>query len=400
MKNRIVLVGLTLCIALSFVLSSTACGVEEVENLVINENKEYPVTFAHSNFQQAPGSMVVLNDSVADILIACGYTDKIVGISSECNQSELAGIDKMGDSSAPDLEAIIKAEPDLVFTDERITAEDYDAMMNKDILVYRMALRTSEEDLREFYGKISAIFEGNITGTEKGIARFEELQKQMNDIKTNLPESKTVTTACYIFDSDGNAATGKTFGNVILDYAGAINVAKDIDGARISIETLKAENPNFIFCGEGMKDIILKTAEYKSISAVKRNRVFEIPAEYMTRQGNTMITAVKQISDLLYNSPVVQAKSVAAEYNIEIFEGISYTLDEEDSYVMAIQKRLDDLGYMPIEPTGYFGESTAKAVEEFQVNNDTTRRDGVADEETLKLMFSTNATERETPART
>ena len=66
---------------------------------------------------------------------------------------------------------------------------------------------------------------------------------------------------------------------------------------------------------------------------------------------------------------------------------------------MAIQKRLDDLGYLPIKPTGYFGESTADAVKSFQVNNELDRRDGIADTETLKRLFSTSAFSSTSQAR-
>ena len=76
-----------------------------------------------------------------------------------------------------------------------------------------------------------------------------------------------------------------------------------------------------------------------------------------------------------------------------------FTVDSEGDSVMAIQKRLDDLGYLPIKPTGYFGESTAEAVKNFQINNELDRRDGIADTETLKRLFSTSAFSSTTQAR-
>ena len=54
---------------------------------------------------------------------------------------------------------------------------------------------------------------------------------------------------------------------------------------------------------------------------------------------------------------------------------------------------------MPIDPTGFFGDSTASAVKEFQINNELNRRDGVADYETLEKLFSTAAYSRSTPIK-
>jgi len=76
-----------------------------------------------------------------------------------------------------------------------------------------------------------------------------------------------------------------------------------------------------------------------------------------------------------------------------------YEEGDEFDEVRIIQKRLDDLGYLTFEPTGYFGAQTKKALEEFQTNNDMEKRDGIADEETLKKLCLSDPIERAEPAR-
>ena len=66
--------------------------------------------------------------------------------------------------------------------------------------------------------------------------------------------------------------------------------------------------------------------------------------------------------------------------------------------VMILEKRLDELNYMPTEPDGEFDEYTKRAITDFQYINhlETT---GEADAETLTLLFSSNAIPREDYAR-
>lgn len=395
MKKKILAAAAALFITLAF----TACDYADI--ISQNEPQEFPVKFGHEAIEQAVDKVVVLNDSIADILIACGYTDKIVGRSEGCTQTDIEDITVVGADDEPDVGKITKAGAQVVFADESLLLGTYDKLKGSGIQVFRMAEATDEEALKGLYGTLSAVFDGDITGREIGKQKAQNLYDKLEQKKQDIPETQIVPTACYIFDIEGNTITGAMVSNKIFESAGAINIARDVEGSVLTFETLKTENPNYIFCAEGLKDTILKDDAYRSINAVKRSRVYEIPATEISRQGLTMLTAVDTMMELLYKAPAQTGPvvSVADEYEIVLFDGISYTLHEEDAYVLAIQKRLDDLHYLSIEPTGYFGESTASAVEQFQSANNISRRDGIADEETLKVMFSTAALESETPAR-
>lgn len=391
MLKKLIAGAVTICMAVSL----TACDIPFTKG-----DSEFPVTAGHTKIKEAVTKVVAVDDSVADILIACGYTDKIAGCSSECTQPEISDVVKMGTKANPDVNAIEKSGATLVFADEEITSQAVDALKEKNITVLRMAPASNEEELKALYSKVCAVFEGNTFGKEKGTQVAEKILSQLEEIKNSLPETTTATKTCYLYDTDGNAVTGDSFGDTIISYAGGIDIAADVTGGKLLFKTIKAENPNYIFCNTGLKDKIAGSDEYKTLNAVKRNKVYEIPSEEMTRQGYTIVTAVKHMSEQMYSATSPEnAKSVEQDYDIEITEGMSYTFGEEDSYVMAIQKRLDDLGYLAVEPSGYFGESTAAAVEEFQTNNDLAARDGVADETTLRALFSSSAVERATPAR-
>ena len=74
-------------IALSAVLALSVSGCA-----YISPDAEYPVRIAGYTFEKKPESIVCLDDSVADILIACGYADLIKARSDECTQEEIEDI--------------------------------------------------------------------------------------------------------------------------------------------------------------------------------------------------------------------------------------------------------------------------------------------------------------------
>jgi len=65
-------------------------------------------------------------------------------------------------------------------------------------------------------------------------------------------------------------------------------------------------------------------------------------------------------------------------------------LGDTGERVAELQRRLKELGYMNVEPTGYFGQKTYNALRQFQTAADLTA-DGVAGQNTLNVLFSDNA---------
>lgn len=396
-------------LSLSVVMLSAMAGcdissisVESIKASITEEETEYPVQIGHDIVEKQPKNIVVLDDNVADILIACGYTDSIVGRSSDCTQEALKDVKEYGSDKNPRIDLVNKLDADIIFASSDVAYSDYESMRSDNTVVLRMAQATSVDNLETLYSNVCRVMSGNISGknigTEKAKVVIDSLEKAEN--------KNSVIKGCYLFTTDGRSAvTLDMYENEILQLAGIQNIATDDDKNGVLavnkiLATDKQEGfPFYILCEKGLKNKILSDDNFKNTNVVNKNRVIEIPSQYITRQGNTAVEGVKYIANQIQNQSVDTGESLVADYGIELFEGISYNLDEEDSYVLAIQQRLDDLGYLPIDPTGYFGESTAEAVKEFQVNNELNRRDGVADEETLERLFSTSAFSRATPIK-
>lgn len=377
----------------------SGCSISEVTSQIseklTDDNKvtAYPVSVGVDKIESKPERVLVLDDNVADILIACGYTDRIIGCSTDCTQKELKSLEKYGSDINPRTDIISQANADIIFASPDVSYQDYKEMKESGTLVLRMAPADSVDTLDTLYSNICTIMSGNIEGDRLGTDCAKRVVDSMDKAISN-----TVVKGCYVYSIDRiNAVTNDMFESDILQYAGVQNIATELDfnGILPVNKIIATDNQQgfafYLLCEKGLKDKILQDETFKNSNVVNKNRVIEIPSEYLSRQGNSAVDGIKYIEKAIKDNSNRKGKSLAENYGIEIFEGISYTLDEEDSYVLAIQKRLKDLGYLSIEPTGYFGQSTVDAVKSFQINNELNRRDGVADKETIERLFSTIA---------
>lgn len=390
-------------ISIISIASMTGCtAVNDFVAEVTGETSEFPVAVGHEVIISQPSKIIVLDDNIADILVNCGYTDKIIGKTEDCTQNELKDIKEYGSDKNPNTDAVNKLNADIIFASPDVSYSDYKKMKDDDTIVLRFTPATSTSSLKNLYSNVCKVMSGNISGDNVGKNKSEELLNNMKDISNK----NVVIKGCYLFDINGESAvTADMFANIILEDAGIQNIATENDknGILPNERILAADKQDgfafYILCDKELKNKILSNKEFESTNVVNKNRIIEVPSSYLTRQGNTAVEGIKYITNQLSKNKNVKGESLTVDYGIDLYEGISYTLEDQDNYVMAIQQRLDDLGYLPIDPTGFFGDSTASAVKEFQINNELNRRDGVADYETLEKLFSTAAYSRSTPIK-
>lgn len=386
-----------LCIA-AILIPFAGCSVEK--------NSDFPVTVGHSTFDNTVNNAVVLSDNAADIILQLGYESRISGRSDECTQEAIKSIESFGKKDSPSVDKIISLNPDVVIADSTLADSKYKSLTEKNINVLRFVSPTTKEELSTMYQKLDTLFEGKTKGSVNGEEAFNSFWTTIEENSKSLPDIPTPKTVCYLYDYKGKTVTGDMLGNIIFSSSGATNIASSATGGKIDVKTIKKENPQYIFCDKGMAKKLSKNTDFKNLIAVKNKRVVEIPAANFSRGGVSMLDAVKTITDTLY--PNGKAGSVTDSYGIKYDEDTFFTIgsgadnDEEDTdgsreTIIIIQNRLDDLGYWPLnEMTGYYGETTAIAVAEFQSANgiDAT---GEINYDTLKKMFSDNAVSRSEP---
>lgn len=411
---------IALVLAAGIAFSAAACGTSNAG--------EYPVKLANITINAAPEKVVVLSDSIADILVSCGFIKKIEGRSDECTQEEISGVKSVGSKISPDVEAILDIYPDIIFADSDMPREQLSKLRDTGITVITFVPATSMSGIADLFGHIGAVMAGETTGRKIGEDRAETLSVTMDDLQRLVPENKVLVTACYLYDENGTALTDETPAGKLFDYLNAVNVCKAGVSDDESFNALKLADPQFIFCDVGVKEKLTKSDKFKKFSAVKNDKVYELPSELLSRQGNSLVEALTKMMEVMYPSVSInpedpiknaesskpeeeskaenskaenskaesskeessKAPSVKADTSLKITEDMSYGFGDIDEDIKKIQKRLNALGYFDDEYSGYYGKVTEASVKSFQKKNKLDQT-GECTYKTLKLMFSAKA---------
>lgn len=395
-----------LALAAGMVLSAAACNSSRSE--------EYPVKLANITISKAPDRVIVLSDSIADILVSCGFIKKIEGRSDECTQEEISGVKTVGSKLKPDLEKISALSPDVIFADSDMPKEQLTKLNESGFTVITFVPATSMSGISDLFGNVGAVMAGETTGREIGEERAETLSVTMDDLQRLIPESKVLVTACYLYDEKGTSLKDDTPSGKLFEYLNAVNVCKAGVADDEAFNALKLANPQYIFCDIGVKDKIMKSELFKDFSAVKNKQVYELSSELFSRQGNSLVEALTDMIEIMYPSvsinpedPTKRTESskaetskaetskattskVKADTSLKITKDMFFEFGDIKDDIKKVQNRLEALGYFNEEKSGYYGEVTQKAVKAFQKANKLTQS-GNCDYKTLTLMLSAKA---------
>lgn len=406
MKKKIVSLFLVGILAVSSAVMLSGCG-----------DNDYPVQVANVEIKEQPTKLVVLDPNAADIISYIGYDVNMIGRSDEVNQEWLSVVPSFGSADNPDINAIVEGNTDIVFATEDMSVENKKLIQDKGIRVITLSQATTQTQLETNYMTLGKILGGAETGTLKAKKAYEELLGEMDKLKVSAEEARESDIpyeVCYLYTENEQLKmmTSGTYGDMLLSYTGSVNVAVNVTENSVEFNTLKVANPDYIFYdSEETLNFIKSDATLKSLSAIKKKNALMVTSEEMNRQGSTALETLEKMIGFMYPSLAklnpsstndepatakAEAKSVADDYKIDLKDlKLEYEQDSDD--VLAMQKRLFDLGYIDDEEnvTGYYGDVTKAAVKAFQKNNEI-EETGTADNETLTAMFMDDAVSNKT----
>ena len=411
----------------SLLLAAVLCCTAAV-TLAGCGDKNYPVSIANITIEKEPANIVVLDPSSADIISYMNYDGKLVGRSTEVDQSFLAVAPEVGTANTPDVNAIIDAKAEIVFATDKIDEKSLKELEDAKIKVIKMSIADSPKELERNYNTIGKILGGEITGAEKGKSAYDKLIEHMDKLLT----------ACYLYVDNGTLCVmnNGTYVDMLMGYTGAVNVAVNVQEGNVDVSTLKIANPNFIFYdSEQTLDVIRNDKVLSQLDAVKGDHIMMVTQKQVSRQGLTALDTLEKMIYFMHpqlalrkatadeaaqaaaaaTEPAAQEtqapqaateaatnaaaaaepKSEAEKYDIKL-DDLSLKKEDENANVKAMQQRLFDLGYITESDnvTGYYGDVSAKAVEAFQKNSKL-EETGAADNKTLTALFMDNAPKAE-----
>ena len=311
---------LSMLLALVMVFSLAACSsktANQTEGSAANEDSEVaetgytPVSITNNDltitYEKAPERVIPYSYSTAEILVALGVGDRIIGIAATHSRiedmqeqyiSELEKIPVLTDGLIS-LEGALEADPDLVIGDvynfmERNCGarEDY---LNAGVNVYiQEGTYVEGATYENTYNDIINL--GKIFGVED---RAEELVSEMkqtvSDVESKVADLDPVSVFLYDSGEGTLYSVGKdSLESMIAKTAGGENIFSDVDGhyVDVSVEAVLEKNPDAIIVfdyfvedgkdADGKVDYLKSLPEWADVPAIKNNNILVVPYANIT----------------------------------------------------------------------------------------------------------------------
>ena len=307
--------------------------------------KEYPVTYGDVTLDKEPEAIVVLNDSVADIISYIGYDIKMVGRAVTCDQDFLRIVPSVGMPNDPAIDTIVQKGADLVIADSTLSDKSRKKIEAEGITVITVDNATNQEEIKALYGDLGMILGGNVTGRAKGEEAYQELFELLDQFTTAV--TGVVKTAAYLYLDDAGQLCTFTKGSLeqrIFNYNCATNAFNNQENPVVDLTELRLGSPNYIFYDdEAVIEFLRNDSDLTNLHALVNDQLYRIPKKNFFRYGTTMENTVYEMIDYLNkqdeSTPDEQPTDI---YGDPITEGEELVGNEVEQVTEAVSEAADD----------------------------------------------------------
>lgn len=260
-----------------------------------------------------PQRIVSTAPSITEILYALGLGDRVVGVTRYCRYPPEAQLKpKIGDYTAPNLEAIAALQPDLV-----IVQNNPARLTQRLNALHLKSLEIDQENIAALYNSIRTV--GDAAGSApRAMQLVESIRSKLEQIRQRaaaLPHTRMMFVIGRSPNRlDGLVVVGKTsYLNEIIEIAGGDNVFRDAAAAypSVSLEEVLARNPQVIVDMGDMADTVGVTEAHKrdvvglwrrmgTLDAVKQHHVFAVASDIFVVPGPRVVNAAEAFLGMLH----------------------------------------------------------------------------------------------------
>lgn len=325
------------CAAPSSSVTTPATAVPPAQPAAVPSSPAVTVTEpSHLPLQR----IIVTNADAAELLLALGAQDQIVGVSDTVKNhpvlgSRFAGVASIGSWQAPDVETILSLHPDAVISYSSYTPKNTGMITSAGVpllLIDCYKTDTLASDARHL---------GNLTGRQDEAARYIAFKEQYETLVRsrieNLSLSADSPRVYFESYSDYSALTMGTGGDQLILMAGGSNIAGLIPAAspKVNAEWVYSENPDVIVkvaaAGKneselsGIRAGILGRAGITNTAAIRNGQVYVM--------SNSVTYGPRSVVGLVYLAKVlhpqeftdIRPSSVLDDYTGRFVQGANTT---------------------------------------------------------------------------
>ncbi|HWC14739.1 MAG TPA: helical backbone metal receptor [Actinomycetota bacterium] len=300
----VVLVVLTVALALPLVACRSGNEPGAAPSPAASDG--FPVTVAAANGEvvvpRRPQRIVSLSPTATEMLFAIGAGDQVIAADESSNYPpEAPDTDLSG--SAPDVDAVVAYEPDLVVASE--DPEDLErSLAERDVpFLWQPAARTFDDT----YGQLKTL--GAATGYADGALQvIDSMLKDIDEIRSSVPTFDEPPTYFHEIDDSYRTATSMTFIGMVYGSLGLRNIADAADAAtpypQLSADYIIEADPDLIFladtkcCGQSAASVARRPG-WGQITAVRTGGIIELDYEITSRWGPRLVDFLRAVATAL-----------------------------------------------------------------------------------------------------
>jgi len=245
---------------------------------------------------------VVLSPEVAEILVAIGAGERIVGVTEECNEPELLkSITRVGKFGMVDREKIISLQPSLIFCsglEQEALADEFTKLGYKCHVYYPTSLKAMYEGI---------VTLGTLTQlTENAKAVADSIQSQISAIQIKLGEKRKPRVYLEIYRDPLMSVSNASLVGELIAAAGGENIFPTLerDYARVKAEDVLSGSPDVMICySQDTLANVLSRKGWQKVPAIRDKRVYfeaDINPDWLLRAGPRISLGINALYQILY----------------------------------------------------------------------------------------------------
>jgi iron complex transport system substrate-binding protein len=270
---------------------------------------KYPLTVKFGGYTtkiaKKPTKIISLSPSATEIFYAIGAGSQILAVDDYSNYPANAPVSEIS-AFEPSVEAILAKKPDLVLLsiDSTKAPQIRNALVKLGIPVL---MEKAPVTLKDVYAENSLL--ALVTDRQAGAVKLNaSMAKSIKDTLAKAKKSSKIR-IFHELDDTYYSATSNTFIGKVYKSFGVVNIADAAAGAdnsgypQLSAEYLLKSDPQVIFLADAQYGVtaesVSKRAGWSQISAVKNQKIVELPADIPSRWGPRLVDFYKLIGNSL-----------------------------------------------------------------------------------------------------
>jgi iron complex transport system substrate-binding protein len=245
--------------------------------------------------------IISLSPHITELLFAAGAGDRIVGVDDSSDYpAAVAGIARVGEPAALDVEGLLKLKPTL------IVLWDSGTPARRKAELQRLNLQLYVTDQHHLDDIAATLLEfGRLAGTEAvAAAAARRYRIELEQLRSRYAARPRLKVFYQVWDRPLYTLSGGHVVNEVLSLCGGDNVFADLStlAPAIDTEAVLARDPDVILIAATGAEGVRQTAEWSrfaNLRAVRNHRVFTVDPSLAGRMAPRILQGVREVCGLL-----------------------------------------------------------------------------------------------------